>query len=52
VQNMVEEAAKAGVKRFIQCSTVAVHGTVQNPPANEEAPMRPDDYYQETKHVR
>ena len=50
VQNMVEEAAKAGVKRFIQCSTVGVHGTVQNPPADEEAPIRPDDYYQETKY--
>jgi nucleoside-diphosphate-sugar epimerase len=50
VQNMVEEAAAAGVKRFIQCSTVGVHGTVQNPPADEEAPIRPDDYYQETKY--
>jgi nucleoside-diphosphate-sugar epimerase len=50
VQNMVEEAAKAGVKRFIQCSTVGVHGTIQNPPAGEEAPIRPDDYYQQTKY--
>jgi nucleoside-diphosphate-sugar epimerase len=50
VQNMVEEAAKAGVKRFVQCSTVGVHGTIQNPPANEEAPIRPDDYYQQTKY--
>lgn len=50
VQNMVEEAAKAGIKRFIQCSTVGVHGTVQNPPADEEAPICPDDYYQETKY--
>ena len=50
VQNMVEEAAKAGVKRFIQCSTVGVHGAIQNPPADEEAPIRPDDYYQETKY--
>ena len=50
VQHMVEEAAAAGVKRFIQCSTVGVHGTIQNPPADEEAPIRPDDYYQETKY--
>jgi nucleoside-diphosphate-sugar epimerase len=36
MQNMVEEAAKAGGKRFIQCSTVGVHGTIENPPADEE----------------
>jgi nucleoside-diphosphate-sugar epimerase len=50
VRNMVEEAAKAGVKRFVQCSTVGVHGAVANPPADENAPIKPDDYYQETKY--
>lgn len=50
VRNMVEEAAKAGVKRFVQCSTMGVHGTVQNPPGNEDSPIRPDDYYQQTKY--
>ena len=50
VRNMVEEAAKAGVKRFVQCSTVGVHGTVEDPPGNEDSPIRPDDYYQQTKY--
>ena len=50
VRNMVEEAAAAGVKRFVQCSTMGVHGTVDDPPGNEESPIRPDDYYQETKY--
>jgi nucleoside-diphosphate-sugar epimerase len=50
VRNMVEESAKAGVKRFVQCSTVGVHGTVEDPPGNEDSPIRPDDYYQQTKY--
>jgi nucleoside-diphosphate-sugar epimerase len=50
IQNMVEEAAKAGVKKFIQCSTVGVHGAIENPPADENAPIKPDDYYQQTKY--
>jgi nucleoside-diphosphate-sugar epimerase len=50
VQNIVEEAAKAGVKRFVQCSTIGVHGTIQNPPGDEQSPIRPDDYYQQTKY--
>lgn len=50
IRNMVEEAAQAGVKRFVQCSTVGVHGAIANPPADENAPIKPDDYYQETKY--
>jgi nucleoside-diphosphate-sugar epimerase len=50
VQNIVEEAAKAKVKKFIQCSTVGVHGAIANPPADETAPIHPDDYYQQTKY--
>jgi nucleoside-diphosphate-sugar epimerase len=50
VRNMVEEAAAAGIKRFVQCSTMGVHGTVDDPPGNEESPIKPDDYYQETKY--
>jgi nucleoside-diphosphate-sugar epimerase len=33
----------------VQCSTVGVHGDVQHPPANEDAPLRPGDIYQWTK---
>ena len=50
VRNMVEEAARAGVARFVQCSTVGVHGAIEHPPADENAPFKPDDYYQETKY--
>ena len=50
VGNMVEEAARAGVRRFIQCSTVGVHGAIHDPPADEAAPIHPDDYYQQTKY--
>lgn len=49
IRNMVELAAEAGVKRFVQCSTVGVYGDVENPPATEETPVKPDDYYQYTK---
>ena len=50
VRNIVEEAARAGVKRFVQCSTMGVHGTIDRPPGNEDSPIRPDDYYQQTKY--
>ena len=50
IRNIVEEAARAGVKRFVQCSTVGVHGGIDAPPADEDAPIKPDDYYQETKY--
>jgi nucleoside-diphosphate-sugar epimerase len=46
---MIDEAARAGVSRVVHCSTVGVHGDVEHPPANEDAPLRPGDVYQETK---
>ncbi len=46
---LVESAAKAGVRRFVHCSTVGVHGDIERPPAGEDAPLRPGDIYQETK---
>jgi nucleoside-diphosphate-sugar epimerase len=49
VGQLVEEAARAGVRRVVHCSTVGVHGDVERPPANEDAPLRPGDVYQETK---
>ena len=33
----------------MHCSTVGVHGDVEHPPANEDAPLKPGDVYQETK---
>jgi dihydroflavonol-4-reductase len=49
VQSVIEAAAGAGAKRVVHCSTVGVHGDIEHPPANEDAPLRPGDVYQETK---
>ncbi len=49
VGTLVEEAAAAGVRRVVHCSTVGVHGDIERPPADEDAPLRPGDIYQETK---
>src|SRR2546423_11443118 len=49
VGQLVEAAAAAGVRRVVHCSTVGVHGDIEHPPANEDAPLRPGDIYQETK---
>jgi nucleoside-diphosphate-sugar epimerase len=49
VRDVVEAAARNGVKRVVHCSTVGVHGDVERPPANEDAPLAPGDVYQETK---
>jgi dihydroflavonol-4-reductase len=47
--DVVEAAAHAGVRRVVHCSTVGVHGDVEHPPANEDAPLKPGDIYQVTK---
>jgi dihydroflavonol-4-reductase len=49
VRQIIEAAARAGVKRVVHCSTVGVHGDVEHPPANEDAPLEPGDIYQVTK---
>jgi nucleoside-diphosphate-sugar epimerase len=49
VADVVEAAARAGVRRVVHCSTVGVHGDVEHPPANEDAPLKPGDIYQVTK---
>ncbi|MCC7416666.1 MAG: NAD-dependent epimerase/dehydratase family protein [Acidobacteria bacterium] len=46
---LVDAAADAGVRRVVHCSTVGVHGDVEHPPADEDAPLRPGDIYQATK---
>jgi nucleoside-diphosphate-sugar epimerase len=50
-RNALEAAEKHGVKKFIYCSTCGVHGNVDNPPANEDAPINAADYYQQTKYA-
>jgi nucleoside-diphosphate-sugar epimerase len=48
-ERLLEAAARHGVRRFVHTSTVGVHGHVENPPADEKAPLAPGDIYQETK---
>jgi len=49
VGDLIEAAARGGARRVVHCSTVGVHGDVEGPPANEDAPLKPGDIYQETK---
>jgi len=46
---VVAAAARHGVRRVVHCSTVGVHGDVDRPPADEDAPLKPGDVYQATK---
>ena len=48
-QVLLEASLKAGVERFVHCSTVGVQGAIANPPAKETAPYHPGDEYQRTK---
>ena len=48
-KNIFEAAQEAGARRVIHCSTNGVHGTIDNPPGNEDSPIRPGDVYQESK---
>lgn len=49
-RNVLEAAFKVGVKKFIYTSTCGVHGNVDHPPGDENAPIKPADYYQRTKY--
>jgi len=49
VGTVIEAAARGGARRVVHCSTVGVHGDIERPPANEDAPIRPGDIYQVTK---
>lgn len=46
---LLAAAEAAGVRRFVHCSTIGVHGDVKHPPATEDSPYAPGDYYQESK---
>ena len=48
-RSLLDASVRAGVRRFVHCSTVGVHGDVKGSPANEEAPYAPGDYYQDSK---
>ena len=48
-RNVLVAAQATGARRVVHCSTGGVHGHIERPPANEEAPLAPGDIYQETK---
>lgn len=50
-RNIMEAAKKYSIKKVVYCSTQGVHGHVDNPPGNEDSPIAPEDYYQETKYL-
>lgn len=47
--HLVNLSISSGVKKFVHCSTVGVHGEIKNPPACENSPFAPGDHYQKTK---
>lgn len=48
-RKLLEAARRAGVRRFVHCSTVGVQGAITNPPAKEDDPYAPGDHYQASK---
>lgn len=46
---LMKLALEKKVGRFVHCSTVGVQGEIKNPPATEEHPYNPGDYYQQSK---
>lgn len=48
-RHLLEAARKAGVERFVHCSTVGVQGEIEDPPADEGYRFKPGDTYQESK---
>lgn len=48
-ERLIAAARAAGVRRFVYCSTIGVHGSVAQTPADENAPLDPRDHYQLSK---
>ena len=48
-ENLLKAAEKHRIQHLIHCSTIGVHGTVLEIPANENTAFNPTDLYQETK---
>ena len=46
---LARTAANCGVKRFVHCSTVGVHGNVKEVPCTEQTSFNPMDEYHRTK---
>ncbi len=48
-RRLLDAAVAAGVRRYVHCSTVGVHGHIVSPPGDENTAYGPGDVYQETK---
>ena len=49
-RHVMEAARQHGVDKVVYCSTQGVHGHIVNPPGDENSPIAPADYYQQTKY--
>jgi len=47
---VLDASQAAGVRKFVYCSTQGVHGHIETPPGDENSPIAPADYYQQTKY--
>jgi dihydroflavonol-4-reductase len=50
-REFVARCHKAGIPRFVHCSSVGVFGDIKNPPADEESECHPDVAYERSKLV-
>jgi dihydroflavonol-4-reductase len=48
-RRLLDAAVASGVRRYVHCSTVGVHGHIAVPPADERSAYDPGDVYQATK---
>jgi nucleoside-diphosphate-sugar epimerase len=48
-RSLLEACHRSGVKRFIYCSSTEAMGPVENPPADEDAPLNPQYEYGRSK---
>ncbi len=48
---LLDTALARGVQRFVLSSTAALYGTPQSVPVPEDAPLRPESVYGESKHL-
>lgn len=46
---LLDASIRAGVRRFVYCSTGGVHGHVAQTPGDENSPIKPADPYQDSK---
>lgn len=46
----IEESIRVGARKIVNCSTQGVHGHIDHPPGDENSPIAPADYYQQTKY--